>query len=229
MKNNGLEKILDEVLKKGYAFAPQLKFKPTSLELNQLLSENKRTHIQDSDLHLKYFKKIEELIIPKLLKKVPDYLKKNIKEGDVYRITKVVKPYEISESDRAHFDSHLFTLITPLNIPKSSSKINRGQLVVFNRLRQEPLNEIFNFFGKLYYFIFYSSPRNLQKLFNTKTYLEFDFYDMVPVIFLGRQCFHCSMPFETNKNESHVLLITHFFDPSPFWSIGNINRYIRKR
>jgi hypothetical protein len=222
-------KILDQVLKKGYAFAPQLTFKPTSQELNQLLSGEKRTHIQDSQLHLKYSKKIEKFIIPELIKKVPKHLKKNIREKDLYNITKIVKPYEISESDRAHFDSHLFTLITPINIPKSSSKVNRGQLVVFHKLRKEPINELFNFIGKLYYFMLYSSPRKLQKLLNTKKYVELDFYDMVPVIFLGRQCLHYSMPFESNDNERHILLITHFFDPSPFWSIGKINRYIRNR
>jgi hypothetical protein len=229
MSIKNLGNILDEALKHGYAFAPQLKFKPSSFELNQLLSGNKRTHIQDSQLHLKYLKKIDKFILPELIKKVPKNLRKNIKENDLYRITKIVKPYEISESDRAHFDSHLFTLITPINIPKSISKINRGQLFVFNKLRREPINELFNFLEKLYYFIFYSSPHKLQKLFDTKKYVELDFYDMVPVIFLGRQCFHYSMPFESNNNESHILLITHFFDPSPFWSIGNINRYIRKR
>jgi hypothetical protein len=227
IKNFG--NILDEALKHGYAFAPQLKFKPRAFELNQLLSGNKRTHIQDSQLHLKYLKKIVKFILPELIKKVPKHLKKNVKEKDLYSITKIVKPHEISESDRAHFDSHLFTLITPINIPKSTSKINRGQLIVFSKLRQEPKNEIFNFLGKLYYFIFYSSHHKLQKLFDTKKYVELDFYDMVPVIFLGRQCFHYSMPFESNSNESHILLITHFFDPSPFWSIGNINRYIRNR
>jgi hypothetical protein len=214
---------------RGFAFAPELKFEPSLVDLNILLGEKKRTHIQDSKLHLKYLKKVEKFIVPELLKKIPIHLKKNIKENDLYKITKIIKPYEMSLSDRAHFDSHLFTLITPINIPKSTSKTNRGQLVVFNKLRQEPINEVINLFGKLYYFIFYSSPRNLQKLFNKKNYIELDFYDMVPVIFLGRQCFHCSMPFESNNNQSHVLLITHFFDPSPFWSIGNINRYIRNR
>ncbi len=221
--------ILDRVLKQGYAFVPQLKFKPTFYELNQLLAEKKRTHIQDSPLHLKYFKKIEKFIIPELLKKVPKHLKKDIKDNNIYRITKIVDPFEISESDRAHFDSHLFTLITPINIPKSSSKINRGQLFVFNKLRQEPKNELFNFFGKLYYFLFYSSPKQIHKLLNKKKYVELDFYDMVPVIFLGRQCLHYSMPFESNGNKSHILLITHFFDPSPLWSISNINRFIRNR
>jgi hypothetical protein len=229
MSVKNFRNILDEALKQGYAFAPQLKFKPSLFELNELLSGNKRTHIQDSQLHLKYLKKIDKFILPELIKKAQKNLRRNIKENDLYRITKIVKPYEISESDRAHFDSHLFTLITPINIPKSISKINRGQLVVFNKLRQEPTNEIFNFLEKLYYFIFYSSPHKLQKLSNTKKYVELDFYDMVPVIFLGRQCFHYSMPFESNDNESHILLITHFFDPSPFWSIGHINRYIRNR
>ncbi len=220
---------LDRVLKQGYAFVPQLKFKPTVYELNQLLAEKKRTHIQDSQLHLKYLKKIEKIIIPELLKKIPKHLTKDIKDNSIYRITKIIDPYEISESDRAHFDSHLFTLITPIYIPKSSSKINRGQLVVFNKLRKEPKNELFNFFGKLYYFLFYSSPKQIHKLFNTEKYVELDFYDMVPVIFLGRQCLHYSMPFESIHHEKHILLITHFFDPSPFWSIGKINRYLRNR
>ena len=220
---------LDKALRQGYAFAPQLKFKPTSFQLNQLLSGKRKTHIQDSQLHLKYLKKIEKFILPELIKKVPKHLKKNVRKNDLYNITKIVRPYEISESDRSHFDSHLFTLITPINIPKSSSKVNRGQLVVFQKLRKEPMNELFNLLGKLYYFIFYSSPQKLQKLFDTKNYIELDFYDMVPVIFLGRQCFHYSMPFESNNNECHILLITHFFDPSPFWSVGNVNRYIRNR
>ena len=43
---------------------------------------------------------------------------------------------------RAHFDSHLFTLVLPLKIPLSQDLGKSGELVYFPNIRVAPKNEI---------------------------------------------------------------------------------------
>jgi hypothetical protein len=215
----------------GYAFLPELKFEVDDIMVLELLKSRQGTHVENSLIHLHYLDDlgVKNALVPELLRIIPSTLHGEVDPQDLYCITKIVNPGEASDSDRAHFDSHLFTLVTPIRIPKSISKDRRGQLIVFSKLRAEPKSEFFNFFEKLYYFFFYSSSRNLKKLASKFPFVEFDFYDLVPVIFLGRQCFHSSVPFEGAEKNCHILLITHFFDPSPSWGVGRVNRFIRNR
>ena len=52
---------------------------------------------------------------------------------------------------RAHFDSHLFTMVLPLKIPETTQDGTAGDLIYFPNARKVPTNEISNFFGKAYY------------------------------------------------------------------------------
>jgi hypothetical protein len=229
MKN--LDDQLEILLEKGYTFLPDLKLETKNIKELNLEKYGTRAHIKDTELHNFYLKQhnIKKILIPELIKKANKLHQKNINPNDLYCITKIIKPYQISDSDKPHFDSHLFTLVTPVKIPKSNSKEYFGQLGLFIKIRKEPSNEFFNFLSKLYFFIFFRNEKNLKKLKNKINCVELGFQDMIPVIFLGRQCYHYSMPFYSAKPESHVLLITHFFDPGPKWGIGNINRYLRNR
>jgi hypothetical protein len=221
-------KFEEDLKRKGYAFIPELKFN-RKIKLN--IPNLKHTHMESTAEHLKYIqeKKIKEKVVPKLLKIAENITKTKLSSNDLYCITKIIRPMEKSISDTGHFDSHIFTLVTPVRIPKSNSPYYKGQLVVFNNIRKDPVNEIVNFLQKLFFYIFFSSPNGIKKLKTREKYIEFDFNDYVPLLFLGRTCFHSSNHFVSKSNDQHILFITHFFDPSPKFSIGRINRFLRNR
>jgi hypothetical protein len=224
-----IRKALAECMSNGYSFAPCLKSNFTKSEIKSLLNSSKYSHNQNTNLHLSYLNKIKPILFSELIRCAENATGKKITYVDYYAITKIAKPNQTSVSDRGHFDSHLITLITPVKVPKVKSKSSRGQLTFFNKIRNEPTNELSNFFTKLYFYLFYSSSEKIHRLYKKVTPLEIDFYDMRPLLFLGRQNFHFSNPFKSKKSESHILLITHFFDPSPIWGIGRANRFFRKR
>ena len=60
-------------------------------------------------------------------------------------------------------------------------------------------------------------------------YVEFDFFDMNPILFLSNQCLHTNRAFINKEGNSRITLLTHFFDPSPNYGIGNILRKLRNR
>ena len=63
---------------------------------------------------------------------------------------------------------------------------------------------------------------------NTENFVEFDFVNLKPVLFLGRQCFHGNRSFAKAPDGIRVTLLTHFFDPSSN-GIGSILRKLRSR
>ena len=232
MKLNLTQDQKENLLQNGFVKLPQLKSKFTNSEINSVInnSDITKTYNSKTEFHSKY---IEEKEIEKELKNdLYEISKNNLNntpnKNDVYYITRIVKSYDNLESYRGHFDSHLFTLVTPVTIPKTDFS-ESGQLIVFPKIRKEPRNEFHNFFGKLFYNFFYASSKGFKKLMKNKKYLEFDFSDNVPVLFLGRQCFHGNRGFSKKPNGIRVTLLTHFFDPSPKYGIGNILRKLRNR
>ena len=146
----------------------------------------------------------------------------------MYKILRVVQSSNIKESYRMHFDSHLFTLVTPVVIPKISSS-ESGQLITFPNLRVEPISNIYNFVSKLFYKFFFQGKKNIIKLSKTNKTVEFDFSDNVPILFLGRSTLHGSRGFDKIPEGIRITMLTHFFDPSPKYGIGNLIRLIRNR
>ena len=59
--------------------------------------------------------------------------------------------------------------------------------------------------------------------------LYFDFNELNPIIFLGRQSFHYNKPFKSLDGSKRITMLTHFFDPSPRIGLGALNRLIRGR
>lgn len=222
---------LNELFSQGFCFLPQFKCDDiVANEIHNLISERKKTYTTDTEIHKRYLAKsgIMDTLLPKLVENSSRFVKKKVDLKDVYMVTRIVHQSEESESYRAHFDSHLFTLVTPVFIPKNTKSENKGQLILFNKIRNEPKNEFSNFFGKLKYKRF-ASKTGIEDLSKEFSPLEFDFSDMSPVLFMGRQSYHCNRPFDNNSNEYRITFLTHFFDPSPPWGIGNINRMIRLR
>lgn len=221
---------ISKLFTSGFVELPNLKFNSDQFNLNEVVSNSENIYNTNSSIHDKYSKefKIKTRIKDQLIELSKKYLNISVNKNDLYCITRVVKSFDNKESYRGHFDSHLFTLVTPVNIPKTNDN-ESGQLILFPNLRKEPKYEFMNIIDKIYYKIFYSSQDGFKKLMKNKNFEEFDFKNNIPVLFLGRQSFHGNRGFAKAPKGVRVTLLTHFFDPSPKYGIGNILRLLRKR
>ncbi len=148
-------------------------------------------------------------------------------KDDIYTISRIVYSFDNLESYRGHFDSHIFTLVTPVVIPNANDR-ESGQLIVFPKIRKEPSNELSNILGKLKFKLLYANKKGFKNLMKKNTYEEFDFTNLNPVLFLGRQSFHGNRSFAKAPDGIRVTLLTHFFDPNSK-GIGNLLRKLRNR
>jgi hypothetical protein len=213
----------------GFIELPQLQFKGELGDYDNLVKESNKTYTSDTDFHNNYLKKhkIKTELRDDLLDLSIKHLGINPDKNDIYTISRIVYSFDNLESYRGHFDSHLFTLVTPVVIPKAKDP-ESGQLIVFPKIRKEPKNEFINFYGKLKYKILHANKTGFRKLMNTENFVEFDFVNLKPVLFLGRQCFHGNRSFAKAPDGIRVTLLTHFFDPSSN-GIGSILRKLRSR
>lgn len=223
MTNNDIKLLL----KQGYVKLPDLRSTEDPTEIIAIKHES--TYSAGSEFQNRYHKKIcLDKIIDQLSEIANSKFKIKADKTDVYKILRVVQSSNIKESYRMHFDSHLFTLVTPVIIPKINSS-ESGQLITFPNLRVEPMGNIYNFITKLYYKLFFQGKNKIDKLLKTKKSVEFNFSDNVPVLFLGRASLHGSRGFDEAPEGVRITMLTHFFDPSPKYGIGNIIRFIRNR
>ena len=143
----------NSLLSKGFTSLPQIKNDSiSSEEINNLIASKDKIYTSGTDFHKKYIinKDIYTKLKPELKNIAQKYFRDNCDFDDTYEITRITKGSETSESYLGHFDSHLFTLVTPVVIPKTNSK-ESGQLIVFPKIRKEPRNELTNIIGKIFY------------------------------------------------------------------------------
>ena len=223
MTNNDIELLISQ----GYVKLPSLRSIEDPSEI--INAKHSSTYTSGSEFQKRYHEIIDLNKITNQLSEIA-FSKFNIKvdKTDVYKILRVVQSSNIKESYRMHFDSHLFTLVTPVVIPKISSS-ESGQLITFPNLRVEPISNIYNFVSKLFYKFFFQGKKNIIKLSKTNKTVEFDFSDNVPILFLGRSTLHGSRGFDKIPDGIRITMLTHFFDPSPKYGIGNLIRLIRNR
>ena len=223
MTNNDIELLISQ----GYVKLPSLRSIEDPSEI--INAKHSSTYTSGSEFQKRYHEIIDLNKITNQLSEIA-FSKFNIKvdKTDVYKILRVVQSSNIKESYRMHFDSHLFTLVTPVVIPKISSS-ESGQLITFPNLRVEPISKIYNFVSKLFYKFFFQGKKNIIKLSKTNKTVEFDFSDNVPILFLGRSTLHGSRGFDKIPEGIRITMLTHFFDPSPKYGIGNLIRLIRNR
>ena len=100
----------------------------------------KKTYNSKTDFHKKYQSKcqINTTIKNKLIYISTKYFDYNPNPNDIYSITRIVYSYDNLESYRGHFDSHLFTLVTPVKIPR----INDNKIIFDIRSSFEADDEI---------------------------------------------------------------------------------------
>lgn len=214
---------------KGYVELPQYKFDGPTKEFENISEKLTKTYNSNTDFHDKYIQKhnIKTILRDQLQKLSKGYLNIDVDKDDIYTISRIVKSFEGLESYRGHFDSHLFTLVTPVVIPKANDS-ESGQLILFPKIRKEPKLEILNILGKLRYKIFYGNKKGFDNLISKNKHVELDFTNLNPVLFLGRQSFHGNRSFAKLPDGIRITLLTHFFDPNSK-GIGSILRKLRNR
>ena len=129
---------------------------------------------------------------------------------------------------RAHYDSHLFTFVFPITIPKRVNNCDNGQLIFFPKNRPQPSNEFMNAYTKILHKK-YASKEGVDGLCKRKEYIIDDFSSMEPILFLGNTTLHTNYPVGKDANSHRLTLLSHLFDPSPSFSIGSLMRKLRNR
>ncbi len=225
-----IDRRLVRLINEGYCYLPPINelldnseyFKIIHKEtINNTYNENNQTH---KNLLKKYG--FYDILLPKLYNLARKEYFYNGRIDDQYHIVRNVISNQKSESYRGHFDSHIFTMILPMYIPKNNNgEVRGGDLVFFPNFRNTPKLEIINILQKIFYKKF-NSQKGFEKLAEKKNKLVENFSDYRPLIFLGIKTLHGNKELFEDKRQT---LLSHFFDPSPKWGIGNLLRNIRNR
>ena len=145
-----------------------------------------------------------------------------------YHIARCVSNLNHSEAYRSHFDSHLFTLVIPLEIPAEPRIERSGALYFLSKARPLARNEFENFLGKVYFKKF-SGMQGYRRLAKQSGFETYDFADGRPLLFCGSTTLHGNFPVARDLNCDRLTLLAHFFDPAPAFGVGNLFRFIRAR
>ena len=129
---------------------------------------------------------------------------------------------------RAHFDSHLFTMVLPIKIPKPLNSGTAGDLIYFPKARKPPKNEIHNFIGKALHKRF-ATKKGIENFSQIKNKKVDNFDDYRPLLFFGNTTLHTNKQVSSDCSSYRLTLLAHFFDPSPKYGVGGILRLIRSR
>lgn len=172
--------------------------------------------------------KLDKYLTPKLHKIAKEAFNYKGDLSNQYHIARKVEPGNSKEMYRAHFDSHLFTMVIPVKIPESVEDNGSGELIYFPKARKMPANEISNFIGKAFYKK-YASKEGLDKFSNTHEKKEESFRDYRPLLFIGNTTLHTNHAVLSSCSSYRLTFLAHFFDPSPKYSVGSLLRLIRNR
>ena len=228
---NDIDSRLEQLLDHGFVKLPSL----NEFDLDYLASDisNEMGSLTFKELglfHKKFLEKLEvnKYLTPKLLDIAQDIFNFKGDSSNQYHIARKVEPGNSKEMFRAHFDSHLFTMVLPIKIPEMTSEGSAGELMYFPYARKFPGNEISNFIGKAYYKK-YASKEGLKK-FSLRSQKRVDnFRDYQPLLFIGNTTLHTNYPVSSSCSSYRLTLLAHFFDPSPKYGVGSLLRLIRNR
>jgi hypothetical protein len=220
---------LERLVDVGYVKLPSI----SEYDLDFLASDisNEMGTLTFKELGLNHKKFLDELkfhkyLTPKLYKIAKEAFNYKGDLSNQYHIARKVEPGNSKEMFRAHFDSHLFTMVLPIKIPETTKEGTSGELIYFPNARKVPSNEITNFIGKAYYKK-YASKEGIEKFSSTKKIDNFKDYQ--PLLFVGNTTLHTNYPVSLNCSTFRLTLLAHFFDPSPKYGVGSLLRLIRNR
>jgi hypothetical protein len=225
-----IDSLLLELVQEGFVKLPSIKdfdlnyySKKILIEMGQntfsSLTPSHKEFLDEIDIYKKLAPKLYEIAVKKF------NFNGNI--SDQYHIARNVEPGNSKEMYRAHFDSHLFTIVFPIKIPSSLTSSHTGDLMFSPKARRFPKNELNNFFGKLY-FKQYASKKGLDRYKKKNNLIEESFQNLEPILFIGNTTLHTNYPVSLSCDSNRLTLLAHFFDPHPN-GIGNILRKIRNR
>ena len=171
---------------------------------------------------------LENNLTPKLFEIARDILGYKGEMSNQYHIARRVEPGNSNEMFRAHFDSHLFTMVLPIKIPKQTNGGAVGELIYFPNARRVPKNEIINFVGKASHKRF-ASKEGIEKFAENHQKITDDFQDYSPLLFIGNTTLHTNKQVSSDCSSYRLTLLAHFFDPSPKYGVGGLLRLLRNR
>tara|TARA_B100000073_G_scaffold330684_1_gene319363 strand:- start:1455 stop:2162 length:708 start_codon:yes stop_codon:yes gene_type:complete len=222
---------LEQLLEKGFVKLPSLRIFDLDFLANSISDEmGSLTFKELGSAHKNFLDSLllDKYLNPKLIKIAQDVF--NFK-GDIsnqYHVARKVEPGNSKEMFRAHFDSHLFTMVLPIKIPEITEEGTAGDLIYFPYARKAPSNEISNFIGKAYYKK-YASKEGMEKFSSHSQKKVDNFRDYEPLLFIGNTTLHTNYPVSLGCSSYRLTLLAHFFDPSPKYGVGGLLRLIRNR
>lgn len=228
---NDIDLSLKKLIKDGFVKLPPLDFFNLSAISENITQDMKgktfselcpshKTFLQELDL--------EKSLTPKLYEIARDLYGYKGELSNQYHIARRVEPGNSKELYRAHFDSHLFTLVLPLKIPLAQKGGSVGDLIYFPNARRRPKNEFINFLGKAYHKK-YASKEGLDDFAVKHNKITDDFHDHCPLLFIGNTTLHTNKQVSSDCSTYRLTLLAHFFDPSPKYGVGGLVRLLRAR
>ena len=145
-----LEKLIDV----GYVKLPSLSEYDLDFLASDISNEMGTSTFKELGLNHKKFLddfEFQKYLTPKLHKIAKEAFNYKGDLSNQYHVARKVEPGNSKEMFRAHFDSHIFTIVLPIKIPETSDEGTSGDLIYFPYARKVPSNEITNYIGKAYY------------------------------------------------------------------------------
>ena len=141
---------------------------------------------------------------------------------NMINVVRVVKQ-KSSEKYRTHYDSHMYTLVVPIQT-SNEKDILKGQLYLAPNSRNQPKLDIINFIQKALAFR-WRGEAGYAKLEALNKIKLFDLQFGEAILFNGSRSLHGNLANESQ--ETRVTMITHMADPFPN-GIGALMRKVRK-
>ncbi len=226
-----LDAHLESLLKVGYVKLPSIdQFDLPNLAKNISSDMGSSTFAELGKSHESFLKNlgVEEVLAPKLFDLAREFFDYKGKLSNQYHIARRVEPGNSKEMYRAHFDSHLFTMVLPIKIPQSIQGDSAGELIYFPQARPAPKGEITNIIGKAYHKRF-ATKEGIKVFAKRHKQMIEDFRDHCPLIFIGNTTLHTNRMVSQTCSSYRLTLLAHFFDPSPKFGVGGLMRLIRGR
>ena len=226
-----IDERLEELVNIGAVKLPSLKkFKLNDIASNITADMKGATFTELCASHKSFLETLDlaKNLTPKLLDIARNHMGYKGDISNQYHIARRVEPGNSKEMYRAHFDSHLFTLVLPIKIPTANNGGTAGDLIYFPNARNIPKTEFRNFFGKAYHKK-YASKSGIDKFSVKHQRFTDDFIDYEPLLFLGNTTLHTNRQVSSDCSSDMLTLLAHFFDPSSKYGIGGLTRWIRAR
>ena len=220
----------DKLFKLGFVKFPTLTvlidFESYAVDI--LSESGGKTFVESTPAHTKFLDAlgVKTFLSPILFEFAKEKFDYKVEIDNQYHISRLVNPGNRVEQYRAHFDSHLFTLVIPLLIPTSSWNGAIGEFLFMPNARRSPRSEIEKILGKIY-FKRYASKTAMTSLVNNNKCEVVLFADQCPLLFMGRTTLHTNKAVSSGASSVRLTSLSHFFDPGPKFGVGRLMRALR--